>query len=99
VPCPRRLLGIVAPPDDEAFGCGSLIALSAQQGVEVTVCCATRGEAGEAPDWLPAGASLAEVRERELRAAGELLGVSRVVLLDFADSGMEGEAASGTLAG
>jgi N-acetyl-1-D-myo-inositol-2-amino-2-deoxy-alpha-D-glucopyranoside deacetylase len=93
-----RLLVVVAHPDDETFGCGSLIALAAQQGVEVTVCCATRGEAGEAPEWLPAGASLATVREQELRAAGELLGVSRFVLLDFADSGMEGALAAGTLA-
>jgi LmbE family N-acetylglucosaminyl deacetylase len=97
-PTDRRLLVVVAHPDDETFGCGSLIADSTRHGIEVTVCCATRGEAGEAPGWLAPGASLAEVRERELRAAGSLLGARRVVLLPFLDSGMDGEPAPGTLA-
>jgi LmbE family N-acetylglucosaminyl deacetylase len=39
------------------------------------------------------------VRERELRDAAGLLGVDRVDLLPFADSGMSGDAAAGTLAG
>ena len=33
----------------------------------------------------------AVVRERELRAAADLLGVGRVILLDFEDSGITGE--------
>ena len=43
-----RWMVIVAHPDDEAFGCGSLIAHAASSGADVTVVCATRGEAGEA---------------------------------------------------
>ncbi|HTY73912.1 MAG TPA: PIG-L deacetylase family protein [Actinomycetes bacterium] len=96
---PRRLLVVVAHPDDETFGTGSIIAHHARQGIEVTVCCATRGEAGEAPDWLPGEADLGEVREGELRRAAATLGAADVVVLGFGDSGMTGPAADTTLAG
>ena len=93
----NRLLVSVAHPDDETFGTGSLIALAAERGWEVTVCCATRGEAGEAA--VPLEGELGQIREAELRAAGEVLGVSQFVLLGYRDSGMAGEAAADTLAG
>ncbi|MDQ2797950.1 MAG: PIG-L family deacetylase [Actinomycetota bacterium] len=92
-----RLLVVVAHPDDESFGTGSVIAAAVASGAEVTICCATRGEAGEAPASL-AGADLAEVREGELRTAAGILGVHRCVLLRFADSGMSGAPPPGALA-
>jgi LmbE family N-acetylglucosaminyl deacetylase len=64
------------------------------------VTCATRGEAGEPPAGSGLrSAELGRVRERELTAAAEVLGVERVDLLDFADSGMSGEAGPETLVG
>jgi LmbE family N-acetylglucosaminyl deacetylase len=94
----ERLLVAVAHPDDETFGCGSLIAHATVSGVSTVVVCATRGEAGSAaPDSGIAHEDLAVVRESELRDAARLLGVERVVLFDWHDSGIEGNAAAGTL--
>lgn len=95
---PARLLLVVAHPDDETFGCGSLLLAAAAAGWSTTVVCATRGEAGEpAPGSDLGGRTLAEVREEELREAADLLGVERLVLLDFTDSGMDGTPPSGSL--
>lgn len=95
-----RLQAVVAHPDDETFGCGSLLLHAAEAGATVRVTCATRGEAGEAPEGLAATpADLGRVRERELREAAGALGVAEVELLDFQDSGMSGAAGPRTLAG
>ncbi|GAA2358981.1 N-acetyl-1-D-myo-inositol-2-amino-2-deoxy-alpha-D -glucopyranoside deacetylase [Dactylosporangium salmoneum] len=97
---PQRLMVVVAHPDDETFGCGSLLLHAAAAGATTAVCCATRGEAGEpAPGSGITNERLPAVRERELRAAAGLLQVSRVDLLDFADSGMSGPAGPETLVG
>ena len=96
-----RVLLTVAHPDDETFGCGSVIAHAATNGVEIVVACATRGELGEMTD--PAWGDLSptrvgEIREAELRAAATLLGAARVEVLGWLDSGMTGEPAPGSLA-
>ena len=90
-----RLLAVVAHPDDESFGCGSLLAHAAAVGYDVTVLCATRGEAGESRIDT---ADLAGQRESELRDAARILGVRHVRLLGHRDSGMSGDPAPGTLA-
>lgn len=89
---------VVAHPDDETFGCGSLLLHAASAGAVTAVCCATSGEAGEAPSGSHLSpADLAGVRERELRDAAALLRVGRVDLLGFTDSGMSGPAAPESL--
>jgi LmbE family N-acetylglucosaminyl deacetylase len=95
-----RLQVVVAHPDDETFGCGSLLLHAAQAGACTAVTCATRGEAGEVTDrvTVPDG-GLAELREGELREAARLLGVRRVDVLGFGDSGMVGEPGADTLVG
>jgi LmbE family N-acetylglucosaminyl deacetylase len=90
-----RLLVLVAHPDDETFGCGSLIAHAATVGAPVTVACATRGDAGERAD--EADEDLGLIREAELRAAGALLGVDEIVVLGYRDSGWDGPPPAGSL--
>jgi len=95
-----RLHLVVAHPDDETFGCGSLLLHAAAAGAVTLVTCATRGEAGEpAPDSGITPDRLGRVREEELRRAAEVLGVAEVELLDYRDSGMAGEAGEETLVG
>lgn len=91
-----RWLVVVAHPDDETFGCGSLIAHAASYGAAVTVACATRGEAGEPPDGI-APEELGDVREGELCAAGRVLGVAHIALLGYFDSGFDGDIPEGSL--
>lgn len=89
-----HLLVAVAHPDDESFGCGSVLARAAAEGHASTVLCATRGEAGES---RIATEDLAGLREAELRAAAAVLGVGSVRLLAHADSGMTEDPPPGAL--
>ncbi len=45
LPDVRRVLAVVAHPDDESFGLGGLLALLSGGGVPTTVLCFTHGEA------------------------------------------------------
>jgi LmbE family N-acetylglucosaminyl deacetylase len=97
---PARLLVVVAHPDDETFGCGSLILHAVASGAQVVVCCATRGEVGEpAPGSGITQDQLGEVREQELSDAARLLGASGVELLGLVDSGLAGPPSPDTLMG
>ena len=85
------MLVCMAHPDDESFGMGGTIAYYAQQGVEVHLICATRGEAGTVDEKFMEGhESIAQVREKELACAAEVLGLASVIYLDYRDSGMIG---------
>ncbi|CAG0999282.1 partial Mycothiol S-conjugate amidase, partial [Anaerolineae bacterium] len=87
-----RLLGAYAHPDDEQ-GVSGLMHKYASEGVDVTLVCATRGEAGEiAPGVAATPENLGQVREEELRCAAEKIGVNNVYFLNYRDSGMMGTA-------
>lgn len=89
----KTLLAVLAHPDDETFGMGGTLALYANQGAEVYLVCATRGEVGEMDERLLRGFnSIGERRETELRCAAEKLGLAGVFFLDYRDSGMPGSA-------
>jgi len=83
---PCRLLGVFAHPDDETFCAGGTFARYAEQGAEIMVVSASRGQAGQIRD-ATAGTrrSIAAVREAELRLACERLGITKVRCLDYVD--------------
>lgn len=88
---PKRILSVLAHPDDEAFGMGGTLALYAMRGVEVYLACATLGEAGDIPpDFLQSHSSSAALRESELDCSANVLALKQVFKLGFRDSGMEG---------
>jgi N-acetyl-1-D-myo-inositol-2-amino-2-deoxy-alpha-D-glucopyranoside deacetylase len=98
-----RVLGVFPHPDDESFSAGGLLALAAAGGAEVTVACATAGEAGvlrgAAAD---SGHPVGEVRAAELAAACQALGAWPPRLLGLPDGGLasiDGAAGQAQVAG
>jgi len=86
VPVGPRLVGVFAHPDDETFCAGGTFARYADQGAEITVVSATRGQAGQIRDAAAGNRrTIAAVRERELRLACERFGVAKVRCLDHVD--------------
>lgn len=87
----RRLMAVLAHPDDESLGVGGLLAASAAQGVETYLLTATRGERGRffTNDGRPSDSEVGRVREAELRAAAQVLGVREVALLDYVDGELD----------
>lgn len=82
----KRLLLLLAHPDDETFGPGGTIAKYAREGADVHLVTATRGEMGMVGDPpLADRGHLGGVREGELRAAAQILGIREVAFLGFVD--------------
>ena len=92
----ESLVVVVAHPDDETFGCGSVIGTAARAGAAVTVVCATSGELGDS-SMAVSRHELGRIRRRELDAAAAVLGVQRVIELGFGDSGFDGPDPVGSL--
>jgi N-acetyl-1-D-myo-inositol-2-amino-2-deoxy-alpha-D-glucopyranoside deacetylase len=81
-----QMMTIFAHPDDETFGIAGTMSRATASGHQVTVVCATRGEAGEIADpSLATPETLGQVREKELRNAMAAVGVTDVVFLDYID--------------
>ncbi len=86
----KRLLAVWAHPDDEAFGPVGSMRLAHDQGWETAILTATRGEAGQGHlVHLKAGQTLGDVREAEVRAAGQVLGVKQVYVWRYSDGGLQ----------
>src|SRR5258708_26538490 len=88
----KSLLGIFAHPDDEGTMSGGILKYG-KEGVATGLVCATRGEVGEIADpALATPENLGQVREGEMQAAAEVLGLNKLWFLDYRDSGMAGTA-------
>jgi LmbE family N-acetylglucosaminyl deacetylase len=88
---PLKLLFVYAHPDDETLGTGPVTARYAAERVEVYLVTATRGERGwQGPEAAnPGEAALGRIREAELRAAAQVLGIKEVNFLDYIDGDLD----------
>ncbi|TMD97363.1 MAG: hypothetical protein E6I72_06810 [Chloroflexi bacterium] len=84
------LLLVHAHPDDEAISTGGVMLKAKAHGHRVVLVTATRGEAGEIynMDEEASRPRLGEIRTQELMNAAEILGVDRLEILGYRDSGM-----------
>ena len=88
---PKRMLVVMAHPDDESFGMAGTIAKYVSEGVEVSLICTTNGDVGTIdPVFMEGYKTVAERRLAELKCAAETLKLSRVITLGYRDSGMAG---------
>jgi LmbE family N-acetylglucosaminyl deacetylase len=86
-----RLMCILAHPDDESLGTGGILARYAAEGVATFLVTATRGERGWQSNTAayPGPRALGQMREAELRAAAQVLGLREVVFLDYQDGELD----------
>ncbi len=90
----KRMLAVLAHPDDESFGLGGTLASYARQGVEVHIAIATDGIAGSVVDeFADKREDLAAIRAEELRGAVDVLG-GQLHMLGYRDSGYVGDPAN-----
>lgn len=83
---------VTAHPDDESLGFGGTLARYASEGVEVSLVVGTKGQSGRFGDGSephPGPHRLGEIREAELRAAAEILGVRHVRFLGYVDGRLD----------
>lgn len=81
----RRVLVVVAHPDDAEYGTSAAVAHWTSQGIDVAYLLLTAGEAGMQRSPEEAG----PLRAEEQRKACEAVGVQRLTILDFPDGMLE----------
>jgi LmbE family N-acetylglucosaminyl deacetylase len=90
------LLCVHAHPDDESSSTGGVLRAYADEGVRTVLVTCTDGALGDSPDGATPDAEqhepgeVAAYRAEELGTAARILGVTRLEMLGFPDSGMEG---------
>ncbi|SEE22984.1 N-acetylglucosaminyl deacetylase, LmbE family [Streptomyces sp. 2131.1] len=93
---PLTFMAVHAHPDDEATSTGGVLARYAAEGIRTVLVTCTDGGCGDGPGGSKPGdpghdpAAVAAMRRRELEASCEVLKISDLETLDYADSGMMG---------
>jgi LmbE family N-acetylglucosaminyl deacetylase len=93
---PLTLMAVHAHPDDEASGTGGVLAKAAAEGIRTVLVTCTDGRCGDGPDGVKPGDpghdpdKVVELRRQELERSCEVLNVSHLEMLGYADSGMMG---------
>jgi len=85
---PHTVIFFHAHPDDEALLTSGTMAKLAAQGHRVVLVVATAGEAGWAAEEFRTDGRLGDRRVDELQRSADALGVSRLEVLGYADSGL-----------
>ncbi len=85
---PRRLLVVMAHPDDGEFSSGGTIARFAREGYEVFYCIVTDGNVGSSDPEMTSE-KLAAIRQEEHKAAARTLGAKEALFLHYVDSTLE----------
>jgi LmbE family N-acetylglucosaminyl deacetylase len=80
----KRVLVVMAHPDDCDFGAGGTIAQWTAKGIEVSYCIITNGDQGGEESGIPLE-QMAQVRQKEQRDAGAALGVTEITYLNYRD--------------
>jgi LmbE family N-acetylglucosaminyl deacetylase len=80
----KRILVVMAHPDDCDFGAGGTIAQWSAKGISVSYCIITNGDQGGEESDVPLE-EMAKVRQREQRDAGKALGVTDITYLNHRD--------------
>ena len=85
---PERAMLVIPHPDDGESGCGGTVAKWVKEGTEFLYVVCTNGDKGSS-DLEMTRERLAEIREREQRAAIEVLGVQQLTWLGYGDGELE----------
>ena len=89
----QHVLAVFPHPDDETLGKAGTVAMYVQAGASATLICATLGQMGRnmGKPFFANRETLPLIRERELRAACEVLGFGDLRLLGLRDKTLEFE--------
>ena len=93
---PLTLMAVHAHPDDEATTTGGVLAQYAAEGIRTVLVTCTDGGCGDGPGGVKPGepghdpAAVVLMRRQELEASCDVLKISDLEMLDYADSGMMG---------
>ena len=80
----KRILVVMAHPDDCDFGAGGTIAQWTAKGIQVSYCIITNGDQGGEESGIPLD-EMPKVRQKEQRDAGRALGVTDIQFLNYRD--------------
>ncbi|MYS23622.1 N-acetylglucosaminyl deacetylase, LmbE family [Streptomyces sp. DvalAA-14] len=93
---PLTLMAVHAHPDDEATGTGGILARYAAEGMRTVLVTCTDGGCGDGPGGVKPGdpghdpTAVTAMRRQELQASCDVLKISDLEMLGYADSGMMG---------
>ena len=85
----KRVLVFAPHPDDETLACGGSLCLHATAGDDIQVVVLTNGAAGDSEGQAKRDAYIA-LRAEETIKACEILGITKVVFLNFEDRALSG---------